>query len=215
MNLDFLRRLSIGFSQATAVHQLVPCETFGNSHLLNKVYADVPKTDGFPNPWHIGILNDIKNPNPDELIQGELELLALLFSLVVALKPRLVVETGTNLGLSARALGAGCWTNGFGRVVTSDIDQDMVAIAMDVCSGFPVEVRCCPSLELPELLDADLVFVDSSYESRSKEIGLVKSGATYVYHDTLGELWIRRQMKDEEYRVHLDTPRGFSIVRKA
>lgn len=214
MNLDFLRRLTIGFSHATGVLQLAPCQTFGNSHPINERYADCPRTDDFPNPWHIGTMDSASYPVPHELIQGELELLAHMFTMVVVLKPKLVVETGTNVGLMARALGAGCWVNGFGRVVTSDIDPNMCKYAQSICQGLPVEIRCCPSMDLPELREADLVFVDSSYESRSEEIKVVKSGAVYVYHDSYAEPWIRPQMKDEEYRVHLDTPRGFSIVRK-
>lgn len=214
MNLDFLQRLSIGFSQAIGVLQLAPCHTFGNSHYLNQVYEGEPKTEEFPNPWHIGTMNGDAYPVPNELIQAELEMLVFMFSTVVHLKPRLVVETGTNVGLMARALGSGCWVNGFGRVVTSDVDQKMVDYASNLCAGFPVEVRCCPSLELPELGEADLVFIDSSYESRSQEIHRVRPGAVYVYHDSCAEPWIKQEMSDEVYKVHLDTPRGFSIVRK-
>jgi predicted O-methyltransferase YrrM len=170
--------------------------------------------EGAENPWHVGTMDSASYPVPHELIQGELEMLAHMFTMVVQLKPKLVVETGTNVGLMARALGAGCWTNGFGRVVTSDTDQRMVDYAKKICAGFPVEIRCCPSLELSELREADLVFVDSSYESRSQEIHFVKSGAVYVYHDSYAEPWIRDEMAPETYKVHLDTPRGFSIVRK-
>ena len=214
VNLDFLQRLNIGFSQATGVMQLAPCLTFGNSHPINERYAGVPSTEDFPNPWHVGTMDSATYPVPHELIQGELEMLAHMFTMVVQLKPKLVVETGTNVGLMARALGSGCWVNGFGRVVTSDTDQRMVDYAKKVCAGFPVEIRCCPSLELPELREADLVFVDSSYESRSQEIHLVKPGAVYVYHDSYAEPWVRPEMDGEPFKVHLDSPRGFSIVRK-
>jgi hypothetical protein len=215
VSLEFLRRLRVGFAAAIAVDQLEPCPTFGNSHFVNLQYSDVPKTEHHPNPWHIGVLNGEPYPMPQELIQGELELLAHMFTMVVQLKPRLVVETGTNVGLMARALGAGCWTNGFGRVVSSDVDEAMVAYAKKVCAGFPVEIRCCPSLELRELPMADLVFIDSSYASRAQEKFLVKPGAVYVYHDSCAEGWIVPEVDaEEEYRVHLDGPRGFSLVRK-
>ncbi len=203
-----------GFSRAVSIDNVAPCLTFGASHFINELYADVPKTLDFPNPWHIGTFDASQYPTPNELIQGELEMLAFMFGLVLQLKPKLVVETGTNVGIMARALAAGCWVNGFGKVVTSDTNQKMVDYATKVCEGLPVEIRCCPSLDLPELLVADLVFVDSSYESRSKEIKLVKSGAVYVYHDSCAEPWIRPEMSSEEFKVHLDSPRGFSIVRK-
>jgi predicted O-methyltransferase YrrM len=170
--------------------------------------------EGAENPWHVGTMDSATYPIPHELIQGELEMLAHMFTMVVQLKPKLVVETGTNVGLMARALGSGCWVNQIGRVITSDIDQRMVDYAKRICTGFPVEVRCCPSLDMPELREADLVFIDSSYESRSQEIHCVKSGAVYVYHDSYAEPWIRAEMEHEQFKVHLDSPRGFSIVRK-
>lgn len=214
MTTDFLKRLTIGFSQAVAVHQLAPCLPFGMSHFVDDLYKDVPKTADFPNPWHVGTFDSSTYPVPHELIQGELEILAFMFSLVVQLKPRLVVETGTNIGLMARALGCGCWVNGFGKVVTSDTSQDMVDYAKKVCDGWPVEIRCCPALDLPELSEADLVFIDSSYESRSVEHHRVKSGAVYVYHDACAEPWVRPELDYEPFKVHFDGPRGFSIVRK-
>jgi hypothetical protein len=215
MNLDFLRRLQIGFAQATAVLELAPCLTFGNSHPINELYRGFPMLEGAENPWHIGTMDSASYPVPHELIQGELEMLAHMFTMVVQLKPKLVVETGTNVGLMARALGSGCWVNGFGRVVTSDTDQRMVDYAKKVCSGFPVEIRCCPSLELPELREADLVFIDSSYESRSQEHKLIKPGAVYVYHDAFAENWIWPELEYEKDKVLLDSPRGFALVRKA
>lgn len=211
---QFLERLRSGFERATDVKAIAPCRAFAASIGIDATYADVPKSAGAPNPWHVGTLGAEGYPRPHELIQAELELLAHMFTMVVQLKPKLVVETGTNVGLMARALGAGCFANGFGRVVTSDVDAQMVEYAKRVCEGLPVEVRCCPSLELPELGEADLVFVDSSYASRSQEIHRVKSGAVYVYHDSLSEPWVRPEMEHEKFKVHLDSPRGFSIVRK-
>jgi len=213
MILDFLQRLTIGFSAATSVHWLDACESYDNG-ALDERYAGVPKSDKFPNPWHLGVLNNLDLPNPEEKIQSELELLAHMFTMVVQLKPMLVVETGCHIGLMARALGAGCWTNGFGKVVASDIDSRMVECAQQLCARFPVEIRHCPALALPELSEADLVFIDSSYESRSQEITKVKPGAVYVYHDSYVEPHIKLDMRNEEFRVHLDSPRGFSIVRK-
>ncbi len=215
MNLDFARRLRIGFSLAVNVNQLAPCYTFSESRGIDLKYEDYPRSEGFTNPWHIGTLNSESYPDPHALLQAELELLVFMFGMVVELKPKMVVETGTNVGLMTRALAAGCWTNGFGMVVSADTDQRMVDYAKKVCEGLPAQIRCCPAMELPELRDADIVFIDSSYESRSQEIGVVKSGAVYVYHDTFaeGEL-MRPQLRKEKFITHFDGPRGFSIVRK-
>ncbi len=214
MNLDFLRRLQIGFAAATDVTQLEPCGTFGHSKPIDALYADVSKTEGFPNPWHIGTINRESYPHPGELIQGELELLVFLFGLVVQLKPKLVFESGTNVGLATRALASGCWVNGFGVVESAEKDPACVAFAKTLCIGFPAIIHQCPALECSALGKADLVFIDSSYESRSEEHKLVKSGAVYVYHDSYAEPWVRPELEHEHYKIHLDTPRGFSIVRK-
>lgn len=214
LKLDFARRLQIGFAQATAVVDLEPCGTFANSIPIDAKYADVPKTKGFPNPWHIGTMGKGTYPPGTELIQGELELLAFMFGLVVQLKPMLVFESGTNVGLMARALGAGCWTNGFGRVVTAETNLALVDYAKKLCEDWPVTVVHGEALSCHELRSADLVFIDSGYESRSVEHSLIKPGAVFVYHDSYAEPWVRGEIAAEPFKVHIDTPRGFSIVRK-
>lgn len=214
-DFEFLRRLRIGFNIATSVLETAPCLTFGASHPINDLYADKPKADGYPNPWHIGTMGSRTYPKPHELIQGELELLVFMFGLVVQLKPKVIFESGTNVGLTTRALAAGCFANGFGTVVSCETDPEMVAYAKTVVGDLPAQILNIPALDCDVLGIADLVFIDSSYESRSKEHKLVKSGAVYVYHDSYAEPWVRPEMDYEQFKVHLDTPRGFSIVRKA
>lgn len=214
MNLEYLRRMHIGFSIAVGVNQLAPCFCFDQSGNIDDRYKNYPKTEHFPNPWHIGVMDPFLYPDPGELLQGELELLLFMFSMVLELKPKLIVETGTNIGLMARALGSGCWVNGFGRVVTCDIDVRMVDYARKLCEGLPVDVQHKPALELEELREADLVFIDSAEESRVHEVSRVKPGAVFVVHDTYAEPYLRESFATEAHRVHLDGPRGFSIVRK-
>jgi hypothetical protein len=190
-----------------------PCHTFGLSHPINDQYVDCAGNfEGSVNPWHTGLLKGM--PKPEEIISSELELLVLMFGLVLNLKPKIVVETGCNTGFMTRALGLGCWTNGFGQVYSSDVDNNMVDFATEICTGLPVTIYRKPALHMDELFSADLVFIDSSYESRSKEIFRVKPGATYVYHDSAAEHWIKPELQFEQFKVHLDSPRGFSIVRK-
>jgi hypothetical protein len=209
----FFARYKVAVNRLLQFDDVEPCHTFGNSHPINELYeCCLGNFEGSPNPWHLGTING--QPKPEELIGSEAEILVMMFGLVLELKPFLVVETGCNTGTMSRALGLGCWVNGFGRVVTSDIDVRMVGHAVRLCEGLPVEVRLCPSLEIGELPHADLVFIDSSYASRTEERKLVKSGATYVYHDSHAEPWIRPEMETESFKIHLDGPRGFSIVRK-
>lgn len=213
MNLEFVRRMHTGFAVAVGVQQLSPCFCFEDSGGIDARYRGYPKTDDFPNPWHIGTLDAATYPNPHELLQGELELLAHMFTMVVELKPKLVFESGCNVGLMTRALAAGCWVNGFGHVVSCDIDERMVKYATEVCSGLPVDIQLCAALSMDELKHADLLFIDSDEKSRVQEIGLIKTGAVYVLHDTCAERWMR-EFCDGDDVVHVDGPRGFTIGRR-
>jgi hypothetical protein len=225
MSLDYLRRLHAGFALAIGVTDVAPCESFHDSRSIDEKYWGMPVTADFPNPWHVGTLGSAGYLDPRHIIQSELEMLVFMFGLVVQLKPKLVFESGTNVGLLSRALGAACWVNGFGRVVTCDTDHRMTDYAEKVCEGLPVEVLWSPALKVPELEEADLVYIDSSYQSsrtspgfacasRVEEVKKVKSGATFVVHDTFAEQWLRACMKDEEMAVHLEGPRGFTVARK-
>src|SRR3982075_1655219 len=67
-------------------------------------------------------------PHPErwrmfDSMTAEVEVLEFLKCLVTTLKPRLVVETGTFLGISALWIAEGLQKNGFGRVVTCEYDQ--------------------------------------------------------------------------------------------
>lgn len=115
---------------------------------------------------------------------AEVEMQGLLYALVRMLKPALVVETGTYLGYSTRALGRACQENGQGRVVSCDPNPEYVSAARIRCSGLPVEIHCCPSAELPEFEQADFIFSDSDYGFRPAELASAKRGAIVVVHDT-------------------------------
>lgn len=213
MTLDYIKRLHIGFNQAIAFTEVLPCGSFGGSIGIDQLYDDVTP-EGQPNPWHVGAIGRQGWPNPEEVIQGELELCVFLFSLILETKPRLVFESGTNVGTTTRAMGAACWVNGFGQVVSCETDKDLAKIATGLCGHLPVTVRNMPALEAKELLEADLVFIDSSYESRIEEVKRVKPGAIFVMHDTLGDLWLREHLIEEQHKVHVDGPRGFTVGRK-
>lgn len=214
MSLEYLRKLHAGFSIAIATTEIIPCEASADAKDIDSRYPKNVLDEGFPNPWHVGTLGANGYPEPNYIIQSELEMLVFAFSLVVQLKPLLVFESGTNVGLLARAMGAGCWVNGFGTVVTCETDKRYSDYATNICSGLPIKVLNCPALDRPELSEADLVYVDSSYESRVQEILRVKSGATYVLHDTYAERWLRACTKDESSIIHFDGPRGYTMVRK-
>lgn len=61
----------------------------------------------------------------------EVEVLYFLRALVPLLHPRLIVETGTFTGASAAMLALGCQDQGFGRVVTYEIDAGRAEAARE------------------------------------------------------------------------------------
>src|SRR5271168_4385737 len=60
---------------------------------------------------------------------AEVEVLELLATLVTTLKPRLVVETGSFLGVSTEWIARGLERNGFGKVVSCEFDPVVYAKA--------------------------------------------------------------------------------------
>lgn len=133
-----------------------------------------------------------------EIVEGpagetaaEIEMQQFLYGMVRVLKPALVVETGTYYGHSAWAMALACKRNAKGRVVSCEVNREYLERARYLCSGGlgedvsdRLELRECPSWDLPELREADFVFCDSDYKFRSEEIVRVKPGAVIVVHDT-------------------------------
>ena len=108
---------------------------------------------------------------------------ALLWALTLLLRPKLVVETGCDMGCTAHVIGQALAANGYGRLVTCDIAPASVQATATLCMGLPVEARCCQGVELPELAEADLVFFDSSFDGRIAEMAMLKPEAVGVLHD--------------------------------
>jgi len=109
----------------------------------------------------------------------------VLFALVRALRPALVVETGSFLGHTTYMLGLAVKLNGLGRVVSCDVVEEYVREARLNCArSFAVDIRWCRGIELPELRQADLVFIDSGYADRKEEVLSAKPGAVLLVHDT-------------------------------
>ncbi len=159
-------------------------------------------------PWRVPVVGGYRSR------VSEVEMLLLMWSLVVMIKPQLVIETGTDSGIMARALGLACRANGGGRVLSAEIDARLVKHARELVRGLRVKVFCKPALELP-IEDADLLFLDSSYESRLAELGRIKPGAVAVVHDTSREPEFGARVRASHPRhIAVDTPRGFTIVQK-
>src|SRR5579863_9464156 len=66
-------------------------------------------------------------PHPErwsmyDSMTAEVEVLEFLRTLVTTIKPNLVVETGTFLGVSTLVIAEGLRMNGFGRIVSCEYD---------------------------------------------------------------------------------------------
>jgi predicted O-methyltransferase YrrM len=142
----------------------------------------------------------------------------LLDGLVCALEPELVVETGSFLGFGTYALGWALERNCHGRLVSCDVVEEYVIRSRQHCSGLgaPIEVRLARGIDLPELREADLVFVDSAYADRKEEVLATKPGAIVVVHDTLRSYDTRVEPLGDWVRslggICLPTERGLGIL---
>ena len=150
----------------------------------------------------------------------EREVGSFLHSLVIAIKPFLVVETGCYTGrTSERILNALC-QNGIGEF--TGCEPELVGHRATVES---LSTLCCPvgvtwrvkrlrSHGIREFIETcDLLFSDSDPKVRPEEVSWLKPGAIAVVHDTyvypeLGE-FVKCQGG-----ILFDTPRGFGMIRK-
>ena len=116
----------------------------------------------------------------------EMELGDVLYGLIRMCKPDLVVETGTYKGDTTKRLVEAVLINQKGRVISCDPEAHGIPIYQD---SVHFEFRQCSSLDLPELMQADLVFSDSgddeesALELRSTEYLRCRRGCIFVAHD--------------------------------
>ncbi len=143
----------------------------------------------------------------------EIELMVLIYGLVLCLRPDLIIETGCHLGVTTRVLGQAVQVNGRGRVIACDIVEGYVTQAQQRCTGLPVETRVCKGEELPELGQADVALIDSSYEGRVEEIRRLKSGAIALLHDTRIINEMRIQLESFPRCLNLPTARGLALIQ--
>src|SRR5690349_710724 len=79
-------------------------------------------------------------PHPErwhmyDSMTAEAEVLEFLRSLVTTMKPSLVVETGSFLGVSTVWMAEGLRQNGFGRIVSCEFDPVVFAKAQEKIAG--------------------------------------------------------------------------------
>lgn len=158
---------------------------------------------------------------------------ALLFGLVCAIRPALVVETGTETGYSAAWIGAALDALGCGRLVTIERDAKRAERAAHwIASHGIASVRVAVGQALDVIRSGELggigfAFLDSAIESRAMEAEalrpLLLHDALIAVHDSSPLHPMRHGHDvDAELRaagfdvLHIATPRGMTLamVRK-
>jgi predicted O-methyltransferase YrrM len=172
-------------------------------------------------------------PHPErwsmyDSMTAEVEVLELLRTLVTTIKPALVVETGSFLGVSTLWIAEGLKRNGFGRVISCEFDPIVFAKAQEkiAASGVAgwIELRNESSLEMQVKGTIDLFFSDSDLPIRRQEVTRflpqISSTGLIIMHDASSHLKTVReaalQMEAEGLIsvLLLPTPRGLVMAQK-
>ncbi|MGA8220031.1 MAG: class I SAM-dependent methyltransferase [Candidatus Acidiferrales bacterium] len=172
-------------------------------------------------------------PHPErwrmyDSMTAEFEVLDFLKALVVAVKPELVVETGTFLGTSTLRIAEGLRENGFGRIITCENDPKVFEEAKKRFekSGLAdwIELRNESSLEMKIEGTIDLLYCDSDLPLRETEVRWflpqINPNGLILMHDASSALKTVREGAQKLERegllsvVLLPTPRGLVIAQK-
>jgi predicted O-methyltransferase YrrM len=159
---------------------------------------------------------------PDAM-SSECEVTDFIYALVRLLKPEVVLETGCFLGVTSVAIGRALATNGFGRLVTCDLEADFVAGLRTKASSLHLPIECihAESTEvIAGLTSVDIAFVDSGYDRAAEVTALIPKMSRFgiiALHDTAPHQW---QVEDEYFEsqglrcLYMNTPRGLSLFQK-
>jgi len=159
---------------------------------------------------------------------AEVEVLEFLRAVVTTIKPKLVVETGTFMGISTLWIAEALKQNGFGRVVTCEFDPLVFAKAKERFAASPlsdlIEARCQSSLELDVPGQIDLLFSDSDMPVREQEVRRflpqMNPNGVILMHDASSHLKVVREAAlrlEQEGLISvllLPTPRGLVMAQK-
>ncbi|MHB1700004.1 MAG: O-methyltransferase [Acidobacteriaceae bacterium] len=172
-------------------------------------------------------------PNPRlwsmyDSMTAEAEVLEFLLCLVTTLKPTLIVETGSFLGVSTLWMAQGLKRNGFGRIISCEYDPIVFAKAQEkiAASGLQewIELRNESSLEMAVEGRIDLLFSDSDMPIRRQEVTRflpqINPHGVILMHDASSHLKTVREaalaMEQDGLLsvVLLPTPRGLVLAQK-
>ena len=184
--------------------------------LLPEYHRPTPECP-HPERWHMF-----------DSMTAEAEVLEFLRTLITTIKPELVVETGSFLGVSTLWIAEGLKSNGFGKIVSCEFDPVVFAkaqekIAASGLSGW-IELRNESSLEMRIEGTIDLFFSDSDMPIREQEVtrflpqmnphGLILMHDSSSHLKTVREAALRLEQEGLVSVVLLPTPRGLVIAQK-
>ncbi|WP_051979111.1 O-methyltransferase [Edaphobacter aggregans] len=172
-------------------------------------------------------------PHPDrwrmyDSMTAEAEVLEFLRTLITTIKPALVVETGSFLGVSTLWIAEGLRANGFGKIISCEFDPVVFAKAKEkiAASGLSdwIELRNESSLEMKIDGTIDLFFSDSDMPIREAEVKRflpqIRPTGLILMHDASSHLKIVRdaafKMESEGLisAIFLPTPRGLVLAQR-
>jgi predicted O-methyltransferase YrrM len=172
-------------------------------------------------------------PHPErwhmyDSMTAEAEVLEFLRTLVTTLKPELIVETGSFLGVSTLWMAEGMRSNGFGKIISCEFDAVVFEKAKEkiAASGLGefIELRNESSLEMKVEGTIDILFSDSDMPIRSAEVKRylpqIRSTGLILMHDASSHLKVVRdaafalEAEGLVSCIFLPTPRGLVLAQK-
>jgi predicted O-methyltransferase YrrM len=172
-------------------------------------------------------------PHPErwkmyDSMTAEVEVLEFLRTLVTTLKPNVILETGTFMGISTLWMAEGVKRNGFGRVITCEYDPKVFAQAKERidASGLKewIDIRNESSLEITIPGTVDLLFSDSDPPLREQEVrrflpqmnpnGLILMHDASSHLGTVREAALRLEGEGLISAILLPTPRGLVVAQR-
>jgi predicted O-methyltransferase YrrM len=197
----------------------------------HRIIADVSATGESLQPEYTPATPECPHPELWKMydsMSAEVEVLDFLRQLVITLKPNLVVETGTFMGVSTLAIAEGLKQNGFGRVITVEFDPKVFAKAKERigASGLGpwIDARNQSSLDLQVEGAIDLFFSDSDIQVREREVrhflpqisptGLILIHDASSLQKVVREAALRLEAEGLISVVLLPCPRGLVVAQK-
>ena len=172
-------------------------------------------------------------PHPErwhmyDSMTAEVEVLEFLRTLVTTIKPELIVETGSFLGVSTLWMAEGMRSNGFGKIISCEFDPVVFEKAKEkiAASGLAefIELRNESSLEMKVEGTIDILFSDSDMPIRETEVKRylpqIRSTGLILLHDASSHLKVVRnaafslEAEGLVSCIFLPTPRGLVLAQK-